>query len=66
MWPPARRGPGRLPYGQVDPVPGPDGQRLPMELEFTEPQRFLRQAPEAAERFASALTTDGALRALNA
>lgn len=43
-------------YARVDMVTGPDGTPVLMELELTEPSLFLETAPQAASRFAKAIT----------
>lgn len=47
--------PDDLLYARVDLIPGPDGSPVLLELELTEPQLFLRQAPGAVDRFADAI-----------
>ena len=42
-------------YARVDTVTAEDGEPMLMELEVTEPFLFLEHAPDAAERFASAV-----------
>ena len=46
----------RLLYARVDVVPRDDGTPMLLELEAAEPSLFLEQAPDAAERFAVAIT----------
>jgi glutathione synthase/RimK-type ligase-like ATP-grasp enzyme len=49
-------GPGRgTLYGRVDLARDPDGRPCLMELELIEPSLFLRQHPEALERFVAAI-----------
>ncbi len=45
----------QLLYARVDLVSGPDGRSVLMELELTEPQLYLRDAPGAADRMAAAI-----------
>ena len=45
-------------YARVDVVAGDDGRVLLLELELTEPSLFLPQAPDAAHRFAAAVTAE--------
>jgi hypothetical protein len=45
----------QLLYARVDLVSGPDGRSVLMELELTEPQLYLRDAPGSADRMAAAI-----------
>ena len=50
---------GAMPlYARVDLVPGPDGRPVLMELEVVEPNLYLHEAPETAERLAEAIVAE--------
>jgi hypothetical protein len=50
---------GAMPlYARVDLVPGPDGDPVLIELEVVEPNLYLHESPETAERMAEAIAAE--------
>ena len=50
---------GAMPlYARVDLVPGPDGHPVLMELEVVEPNLYLHESPETAERMAETIAAE--------
>jgi glutathione synthase/RimK-type ligase-like ATP-grasp enzyme len=50
---------GAMPlYARVDLIPGPDGSPVLIELEVVEPNLYLHESPETAERLAEAIVAE--------
>jgi hypothetical protein len=50
---------GAMPlYARVDLVPGPEGHPVLIELEVVEPNLYLHESPETAERLAAAIAAE--------
>ena len=45
-------------YARVDLIPGPDGEPVLIELEVVEPNLYLHESPETAERMADAIVAE--------